>query len=72
MINNNTNLETFIKELQSLNSDYFLWLKGNGQLEVGKGYTPPSVFVWNEKENIYSPAMVRLDPTLGVLIEPKE
>jgi hypothetical protein len=71
-INNSTNLEQFIKDLQGLNSEYFLWLKGSGQLEVGKGYSPPNVLVWNEKLNAYSPAMVTMDTTLGVLIEPKE
>jgi hypothetical protein len=70
-INNSTNLEQFIRELQVLNSDYFVWAKAYGHLEVGKGYSPPNVFVAN-CDGTFSPATVRLDPTLGVLIEPKE
>jgi hypothetical protein len=66
-----TDLEQFIKELQSVNSEYFLWLKASGQLEVGKGYSPPNVFVLNHN-GTFSPAKVRMDCTLGVLIEPKE
>lgn len=66
-----TNLESFTKELQAINSDYYIWLKGSGQGLVGGEYCPPSVYVLTSNGN-YSPAKVRLDYTLGILIEPKE
>jgi hypothetical protein len=71
MINNTTDLESFTKELQAINSEYFIWLRGSGQGIVGNNYCPPPVYVLTSNGK-YSPAKVRLDHTLGILIEPKE
>ena len=70
-INNNTDLESFIKALKEANSEHFLSLKGAGQLEVGCEYCPPNVYV-KSITGAYAPARVRLDATLGVVVEEKE
>jgi hypothetical protein len=70
-INNNTDLESFIKALQEANSEHFLSLKGSGQLGIGCGYCPPNVYV-KSSTGAYAPACVRLDATLGVVVEEKE
>jgi len=70
-INNNTDLESFIKALQEANSEHFLTLKGAGQLRVGGEYCPPNVYV-KSSTGAYAPAGVRLDTTLGIVVEEKE
>jgi hypothetical protein len=70
-INNNTDLESFIKALQEANSEHFLSLKGAGQLRIGSEYCPPNVYV-KSSTGTYAPARVRLDTSLGVVVEEKE
>ena len=66
-INNTIQLDSFIKELQQINSDYFIWAKAHGRLAVGSGYEPPKVYIENEDGTVSS-AAIKFDPEVGVII----
>lgn len=70
-INNYTDFDSFIKALKEANSEHFIQLKGAGQLEVGCEYCPPNIYVVTSK-GTYAPASVRLDTSLGIVVDVKE
>jgi hypothetical protein len=64
---NSISLDSFIKELQQINYDYFVWAKANGRLEVGSGFEPPNVLM-DDGNGTLVPAKIQFDPEVGVII----